>query len=310
MGTNQLAVSASGLSKSFAEIEAVSGLDLEIPHGEMFSLLGPNGAGKTTTIRMLCCLTRPSSGRASVMGHDIVDEPLAVKQVIAVSPQETAIAERLSARRNLRLMAGLHGMASDEAARRATELLDLMGLSDRADEGVKKFSGGMKRRLSIAMALVSQPQVLFLDEPTLGLDPQSRRAIWDYLEQLKGQMTIVLTTHYLEEADALADRIGIIDGGQLIALGTSDDLKSSIGGHNSMVVEASDLDDGALAGLRERYGNVRRIPAGVEIGSQDATLYAVQDLLRPLGVNVESTYRKQATLDDVFIELTGKQLRE
>ena len=261
-------------------------------------------------ILLLCCLLAPTSGTATVMGHDIRESPLAVKSVIALSPQETAIAEHLNAWENLALMAGVHGMDRGRARERSAELLELMGLTDRATERVKKYSGGMKRRLSIAMALVSDPQVLFLDEPTLGLDPQSRRAIWEHIEVLKGEKTILLTTHYLEEADALADRIEIIDEAKIIALGTAEELKRGVADGQKTVVEAANITNDALAALREVFPAVRETAGGVEIDAEEVSLYDIEDVLRPRGIAVTSTYRKQVTLDDVFLELTGKQLRE
>jgi ABC-2 type transport system ATP-binding protein len=305
-----LAIEASGLTRTFGDVVAVDGIDLNVRSGELFALLGPNGAGKTTTIRMLCCLLRPTSGTATIMGHDIRSNALAVKSAIAVCPQETAIAERLTARENLRLMAGLHGLDRHNSSARADELLRMLTLDERADEQVKRFSGGMKRRLSVAMALVSDPQVLFLDEPTIGLDPQSRRGIWEHIEELKGGTTIVLTTHYLEEADALAERVGVIDAGNVIALGTPDELKRSMTKGPVTVVEAADITDDALAALRQIYPNVRPIDGGVEIEAADVNVYDVGDRLRPLGIVIRSTYQKQVSLDDVFIHLTGKQLRE
>ena len=303
------AVRASALSRAFGPLTAVDGVDLEVTTGELFSLLGPNGAGKTTTIRMLCCLLRPSSGTATVMGHDIRDDPLSVKRVIDISPQETAVAEHLNAWENLSLMAGLHGVNKQDARRRAGDLLEMMGLTGRAKERARRYSGGMKRRLSIAMALVSDPQVLFLDEPTLGLDPQSRRAIWEHIGQLRRRTTIMLTTHYLEEADALADRVGIMDGGEIVALGTPSQLKDSISGVSLTVVEAANLTDAAIEALQEVYPVVRAVEGGVEIEADDVRLYDVEDCLRPMGVDITSTYRRQVTLDDVFLHLTGRQLR-
>ena len=304
------AVEIAGLSRSFDGLVAVDGIDLSIEPGELFSLLGPNGAGKTTTIKMLCCLLRPTGGTATIMGHDVQMDPLAVKRVIAVSPQETAVAEFLNARENLGLMAGLHGMGKARTRERSDELLEIMGLTDRADERVKKYSGGMKRRLSIAMALVSQPQVLFLDEPTIGLDPQSRRGMWEHIAGLKGDTTIVLTTHYLEEADALADRIAVIDEGTVIALGTSGELKRGQCVAPVTVVEAENLTDEALACLREIYPVLRTIEGGVEIEADEVSVYAIGDCLRPFGIEIQSAYKRKATLDDVFLELTGKELRE
>ena len=304
------AIQTLSLSKNFGEFTAVDGVGLYIRPGELFSLLGPNGAGKTTTIKMLCCLLKPTGGTATVMGHDIEKAPLSVKGAIDISPQETAIAERLTAWENLSLMAGINGLEKQAAKKRSGELLEMMGLTGRAKERVKKYSGGMKRRLSIAMALVSDPQVLFLDEPTLGLDPQSRRAIWEYIEQLKGKTTIVLTTHYLEEADALADRVGVIDEGKVVALGTPSELKQSISGAQVTVVEAENLTDDALEALRQRYGQVREVDGGVEIEADEVRLFEIEECLRPRGITVQSVFKKQVTLDDVFLQLTGKQLRE
>jgi ABC-2 type transport system ATP-binding protein len=298
------------LTRTFGNMTAVDHLDLSVNHGELFALLGPNGAGKTTTIKMLCCLTRPTAGTASVMGYDVQADALSVKAAIAVSPQETAIAGNLNAWENLELMAGLHGFTKSEAKLRSGEFLELMGLTSRAKDRVKKYSGGMKRRLSIAMALVSDPQVLVLDEPTLGLDPQSRRAIWEYIETLKGDKTILLTTHYLEEADELADRIAIIDDGKIVALGSAAELKTRISDGEPMVVEAASLTEAGLDALRRKYSDVRQIEGGAEIRADDVTLYDIQDILRPTGVVVEASYRKSVTLDDVFLHYTGKQLRE
>jgi ABC-2 type transport system ATP-binding protein len=304
------AIRVKDLSRRFGDFTAVDGVDLEVGHGELFSLLGPNGAGKTTIIKMLCGLLRPSDGTATVMGHDIADDPIAVKQVIAVSPQETAIAEHMNARENLDLMARLHGIGKDEARLRAANLLQMLGLSDRAGERVKRYSGGMKRRLSIAMALVSDPQVLFLDEPTLGLDPQSRRVIWQYVEAWKGEKTILLTTHYLEEADALADRIAIIDEGGIIALGSAEQLKASISDGDVTLVEAEGLTADAADALKQLYPDVRVVADGVEIRALQVNLYDIQDVLRPRGIVVQSAKKKTVSLDDVFVHYTGKELRE
>jgi ABC-2 type transport system ATP-binding protein len=308
-GNGSAAIEISGLRRSFGRFVAVDGVSLSIDTGEMLSLLGPNGAGKTTTIRMLCCLLRPTEGTATIRGHDIRTDPLAVKRVISVSPQETAIADHLNAWENMSLMARLHGIGKAETSRRSEELLELMGLAGRAGDRAKKYSGGMKRRLSIAMALVSGPEVLFLDEPTLGLDPQSRRGLWEHISGLKGATTIVLTTHYLEEADALADRIAVIDHGKIVALGTAAELKAAVPGGNVTVVEA-DVTAEAIDALRRAYPNLRRTEGGVEIDAADVSLEAVVDVLRPLGITVRSSHRRQVTLDDVFVHLTGRQLRE
>jgi ABC-2 type transport system ATP-binding protein len=303
------AIRTDGLERRFGDRVAVAGIDLAVEHGELFALLGPNGAGKTTTIRMLCCLLPPTAGTATIMGHDIRDDPLGVKRVIGVSPQETAIAPNLTAWENLRLMAGLHGIDRGRARRRAEELVEVTGLGDRAGERVKRYSGGMQRRLSIAMALVSEPQVVFLDEPTIGLDPQARRAMWEYIAGLKGETTVVLTTHYLEEADALADRIAVVDEGSLVAIGTSAELKSGVESAPVMFVEVVEIGEDALAALREAFPSARRVAGGVEIEGDHPSVYEISDRLRPFGVEIRSTSMKQVSLDDVFLELTGRELR-
>jgi len=307
---NRFAIQTFGLSRKFGDFVAVNSINLSIREGELFSLLGPNGAGKTTTIKMLCCLLRPSSGTATIMGHDIQKDPIAAKRVMDVSPQETAIAEHLNAWQNLSLMGGIYGLAKEEVRKRSEELLEMMGLTKRAKDRVRKYSGGMKRRLSIVMALVSDPQVLFLDEPTLGLDPQSRRSIWERIAELKGKKTIILTTHYLEEADALADRVAIIDEGKIVALGTPPELKDSISDMQVMVVKAKNLPIDVIEGLREKYPEVKEVEDGIEIKAKEFSFDEVVDYLRLKGVVIESTYRKQITLDDVFLHLTGKELRE
>lgn len=310
MMPHPIAIQMTGISKTFGKHLAVVGLDLTVQQGELFSLLGPNGAGKTTTIKMLCCLLRPSSGTATIMGNDIQKAPLAVKQVIDISPQETALSEHLNAWENLSLIGRSHGLAKSTVRKRSEELLQMMSLLDRAKERVRRFSGGMKRRLSIAMALVSDPQVLFLDEPTLGLDPQSRAGLWEHIERLKGGKTVMLTTHYLEEADSLADRIAIMDEGRVVVQGTSRELKDGISERKVMRIEADGLSADVVAGLRQIYPEVAVVEGGVEITSDDVDLYAIQDYLRPRGVTVRSTYSKQATLDDVFLHYTGRELRE
>ena len=308
--TSRAAIESVGLARSFGDFVAVDGIDLSIGEGELFSLLGPNGAGKTTTLRMLSCLLRPTGGTARILGHDVRDDPLAVKRLIAISPQETAIAEHLNAWENLALMAGVHGIDKQVTERRSHELIETLALTDRAKEKAKRYSGGMKRRLSIAMALVSEPQVVFLDEPTIGLDPQSRRVMWEHIAGLKGATTIVLTTHYLEEADALADRIAIVDTGSVIALGTPTELKAGSSVRQATVVEAPDLTDEALAALRRRFPTARRADGAVEIDGHDVSVDAITDCLRLFDVHATGVYRRNVSLDDVFLELTGRQLRE
>lgn len=223
------AIEIKELTKRYKDLTAVDRLSLEIGEGELFSLLGVNGAGKTTTIKMLSCLTRPSEGDALLNGKSILHDSAGVKSIIAVSPQETAVAPLLSVRENLALMAGIHGMTKAETAAKIAELSERLGLDTVLSRKAGKLSGGWQRRLSIAMALISDPEILFLDEPTLGLDVLARSELWDLIRSLKGRMTIVLTTHYMEEAEALSDRTGIMKNGRLIALGTPAEIKARAG---------------------------------------------------------------------------------
>jgi ABC-2 type transport system ATP-binding protein len=308
--SNSFAIQTFSLTKKFGDLIAVDGVDLNIKKGELFSLLGPNGAGKTTVIKMLWCLLKPTSGKATILGNDTQKDPMAVKQIIDVSPQETAVAGHLNAWENLSLICGVYGLSKEETKKRSKELLRLMGLTKRAKGQVRKFSGGMRRRLSITMALISDPQVLFLDEPTLGLDPQARRSMWERIEELKGKKTILLTTHYLEEADALADRIAIIDEGKIVTTGTSQELKDSISDTQVMIVKAKNLTSDIIEGLKKIYPEVRAIDDGVEVRDKELSFDKIVDFLRSKGVSIYSACLKQPTLDDVFLHLTGKELRE
>lgn len=223
------AIECKGLLKEYPGKLAVKGLELAVAEGEFFSLLGVNGAGKTTTIRMLTCLTRPSAGDATLMGHSVVTDAAGVREVTGLSPQETAVAGNLTVRENLLLMAELYGTPRAVALKKTEEMLELTGLAEVADRRAKVLSGGWQRRLSVAMALISEPKVLFLDEPTLGLDILARRELWKLIRSLRGKITLVLTTHYLEEAEALSDRIGIMKNGELIAVGTVAELNARAG---------------------------------------------------------------------------------
>lgn len=223
------AIKTQRLTKKYADLVAVDNLDLTVRQGELFSLLGVNGAGKTTTIKMLCGLTRPTSGDALLDGHSIVSEPAAVKAIIGVSPQETAVAPNLTVRENLALMCGVHSFPKEKRERKIAELTQQFDLAGILSKRAGKLSGGWQRRVSLAMALISEPQILFLDEPTLGLDVLARSELWDVIRALKGKITIILTTHYMEEAEALSDRIGIMKSGRLLALGTADELKAKAG---------------------------------------------------------------------------------
>ncbi len=304
------AVKTSKLVKEFNGLVAVNGIDLEIKKGELFSLLGPNGAGKTTTINMLCCLLKPTSGTASILGHDIIKNPFKVKDLIGVSPQDTILSKHLNCWENLSLMGEIHRLESKELKKKSEELLETMGLTERARDQVSKFSGGMRRRLSIAMALVHDPEVVFLDEPTLGLDPQARRAVWEYIAELKGKKTILLTTHYMEEADCLSDRIGIIDEGKIVALGTSEELKRNHLDSQSLIISAENFGTKVIENLRGKYSVVEKINGGLKISHKDLDFKEVIDYLYSQGVNIYSAASEQPTLENVFIQITGKRLRD
>ena len=217
------------LTKQYKDLTAVDRLNLTIESGELFSLLGVNGAGKTTTMKMLSCLTKPTSGDAMLDGKSIVKESTAVKEIIAVSPQETAVAPNLTVKENLELMAGVHGFSREKSKEKVTELTEQFELQEIMNKKAGKLSGGWQRRLSIAMALICEPKILFLDEPTLGLDILARSDLWETIRTLKGRVTIILTTHYMEEAEALSDRIGIIKNGKLLLVGTADEIKKKAG---------------------------------------------------------------------------------
>ena len=238
------AIETTGLTKKYKDLIAVDRLDLNIKEGELFSLLGVNGAGKTTTIKMLCGLTSPTAGDARIAGKSILTEIAAVKECIAVSPQETAVAPNLTAKENLMLMAELHDLSKDQSQDMISELSRRLGLGEIMGRKAKKLSGGWQRRLSIAMALVCRPQILFLDEPTLGLDVIARSELWDVIRGLKNKTTIVLTTHYMEEAAALADRVGIMKNGRLLKCGTVEEIITETG--------AANLEDAFVTLVKER----------------------------------------------------------
>ena len=223
------AIETIALTKKYKDVVAVDALDLRIHKGEVFSLLGINGAGKTTAIKMLSCLVAPTFGRAFVDGIDVVESAGRVKEIIAISPQETAIAPNLTVEENLQLLCGIHGLSKDETNEKVKELSDTFGLEDVLKRRAGKLSGGWQRRLSIAMALVSDPSILFLDEPTLGLDVIARSELWDVIHSLKGKTTVILTTHYMEEAQTLSDRIGIMKDGRLLTVGTAKEIMESVG---------------------------------------------------------------------------------
>ena len=308
MDNNNLAIETMQLSRKFGERVAVSDLSMQIQKGEIFSLLGTNGAGKTTTIKMLSCLLKPTSGKASLMGFDVMKYPDKVKNIIGVSPQETAIATHLNTRENLMLMGGIFKMSTKKSRERALDLMKLMELEDRKDQ-VRKLSGGMQRRLSIAMALMPDPQILFLDEPTLGLDPHARRSVWNYIEKLKGEKTILLTTHYLEEADSLADHIAIMEDSKIIETGTSQELKERYQSSKKMQIRFKDPIDHVEDELQKLNIEVQKTADGVILKAPELDVYAITDVLRSKGVVIKGIQMQEPTLDEVFIHLTGKEAK-
>ena len=240
------AIKTTELVKRYKNITAVDKLDLEICEGELFSLLGVNGAGKTTTIKILSCLTRPTEGDAVVGGYSITKESEQVKRLIGVSPQETAVAPNLSVEENLELICGIHGFSKEKTQAKITELSERFGLDTVLQRKAGKLSGGWQRRVSIAMALISEPKILFLDEPTLGLDVIARHELWETIRSLKGKITIILTTHYMEEAEALSDRIGIMKSGKLLAVGTVDELNERVGTNDFETAFVSIVKEGSI----------------------------------------------------------------
>jgi ABC-2 type transport system ATP-binding protein len=292
---------------------AVDGIDLEVAPGEIYGFLGPNGAGKSTTVHMLTTLLPPTSGTATVAGYDIVKQGPDVRDQIGVALQEAALDQFLTAREHMRLQAGMHGIPKDEALRRGDELIERVGLTEAADRKVGGYSGGMRRRLDLALALVHNPRVIFLDEPTTGLDVQSRTALWDEVARLSGDegVTVFLTTQYLEEADSLADRVGIIDTGKIVAEGTPDALKGEIG---RPTVEAAPRDEAELDRMREvlaRFGAPQRADRGrvaVRLDEGSAELTDVVRALDAEGISVQDLEIHAPSLDDVFLAKTGRRL--
>jgi ABC-2 type transport system ATP-binding protein len=306
------AIVVEGLERSFGEVLAVQGIDLKVEEGEIYGFLGPNGAGKTTTVRMLTTLLLPTGGRASVAGFDIAAEARQVRATIGVALQEAALDPLMTGRELIRLQATLQGLSTAAGRERADALLERVGLTYAADRRVGGYSGGMKRRLDLAAALVHEPRVLFLDEPTTGLDPVSRKTIWEEVQALNVDgTTVFLTTQYLEEADQLADNVGIIDRGRLVAEGTPEELKAEVGNpHIELVVAEGTVPEaegaiGRLGKLRPRRGE-NRVLLEVEHGA--AEIPRVVRALDEAGIGVESLELVRPTLDDVFVEKTGHHL--
>ncbi len=308
------AIEAEGLVKVYRsrknEVRALDGVDLEVHEGTVLGLLGPNGAGKTTTVRILATLLRPDAGRATVAGHDVLREPQAVRTRIGLSGQYAAVDENLTGRENLWMFGRLYQLRGAEARGRADELLERFGLADAADRVAKTYSGGMRRRLDLAGALVGRPRLLFLDEPTTGLDPRGRLGMWDVIrDQVREGTTLLLTTQYLEEADELADEIAVVDHGRIIARGTADELKTSVGGERIEVVVHRRDDVARAAGLLTPNGgasvdeHTRRVTIAAGGGAQQ--LVDVVRLLGEASIGIDDVGLRRPTLDDVFLTLTG-----
>ena len=309
------AIQVQDLHKNFGDVYAVQGVSFDVQAGEIFSLLGPNGAGKTTIISMLSCLLEPTQGDALVMSHSITREQMAVKEAIGVVPQEIALYEDLSARENLNFWGKMYGLRGGALKQRVDEVLDVIGLADRQKGRVSKFSGGMKRRLNIGIALLHRPQVIIMDEPTVGIDPQSRRNILDSVKELNRQgMTVFYTTHYMEEAQELSDHIAIMDLGKLIAYGTHDELVQIVGEMDRITLTIN----AESAQVMERW----KATEGVQqVTAEDGTLELLVDdsnLVLPrlfesatqAGVRITSVEIQEPNLETVFLHLTGRALRD
>ncbi len=312
------AIEVSGLGKVYGAVTAIDGLSFQVNAGELFGLLGPNGAGKSTTLRILVTLLQPTSGQALVLGHDVVREADRVRRLVGYVPQERAIDRFLTGREHLELLAALYHLSADEARRRIPELLRLVDLEAQANRLAKTYSGGMKRKLDIACGLLPNPKILFLDEPTLGLDVQSRLRIWDYIRRLKARgITVVMTTNYLDEADQLCDRLAIIDGGRIKAIGSPAELKAGLGGDIvSVTVAPADLDRLERLAAAIKGGPailaVSTRPNGLDIRgeSPEKALPLVLEAANRVGCRLEFIDYHRPRLDDVFVAHTGHALRE
>ena len=309
---NEDVIVVEGLTKKFGEFTAVNSVSFKVTGGEIFGFLGPNGAGKTTTIKMLVTLLRPTSGTASVAGHDVVRDPGGVRKSIGVVFQNPALDDQLTGRENLDYHARIYGMDRSKRKRRIDELLRMVGLYEKANVLVKHYSGGMKRRLEIARGLMHSPKVLFLDEPTLGLDTQTRRAIWDYIKEMNREegVTVFLTTHYMDEAEVLCDRVAIIDYGRILVIDEPERLKSMIG-RDVIYIECSEPEllakkvNGMAESIKVRG---RKVSIGIKAG--ETRIPELVDIAHKNGIEIYSISMKKPSLEDVFIYYTGRRIRE
>jgi ABC-2 type transport system ATP-binding protein len=332
----EIMVEVRDLAKTFknadgTEVHAVKGIDLDIYRGEIFSLLGPNGAGKTTTISMISGLLQPTRGEAKIGGYSITQQPLQAKRLMGVVPQEIALYPTLTARQNLEFFGKMYGLAGTELARRIDEVLDFIELSDRQKNRIDTFSGGMKRRVNIAVGLLHQPELIYMDEPTVGIDPQSRRRILDTVMQLRDEygMTVLYTTHLMEEAQELSNRVGIIDHGEIIALGTQGDLIQSVGEEDRLVFKVGEqrVEQGLIERIKDQTEGVTHVlydPPGQEgedpsnvsgliVVSAKRGRKALPDIIQltdKAGIDIHSVEVREPDLEAVFLNLTGRALRD
>ena len=312
---NHTAISVQDLHKSFGENQAVQGVSFEVEQGEIFSLLGPNGAGKTTTISMLSCLLRPDNGDAQIMGHSIRTEAMGVKSVLGVVPQEIALYEDLTARENLTFWGKMYDLRGSALKIRVDEVLDVIGLRDRANERVGKYSGGMKRRVNIGVALLHKPKVIYMDEPTVGIDPQSRRNILDSVVALKNQgMTVLYTTHYMEEAQELSAHIAIMDHGRMIACGTNDELVKLVGEQTRIDLTVS-VEPSKIVDAWQRVEGVNHVTVDEErisvlVDDSNKVLPRLFEMVSHQSGRITSVDIREPNLEAVFLHLTGRALRD
>lgn len=314
---SDLMVETKQLTKFFKLVLAVDKIDLAIPKGSIYALLGPNGAGKTTTISMLSTILPPTSGSASILGLDLIKDSKKIKEFIGVCPQEIVLYERLTARENIHLIAQMHGLRKADYKEKTDDLLGKMNLLERASDKVKKYSGGMRRRVNVLMAVIHNPEIIFFDEPSAGLDPQSRRVVWDFIKDFqKKKGTIILTTHSMEEADDLSDELVIIDNGKIIAQGTPEELKGSLGEGDVIEFKVAELDRDKRDNIVSRIKKLDFVKWAKKIGKGRIVLNGldslrkIAEIIDAVQVQMLDISIRKNTLEDVFLDLTGRRLRD